>query len=186
MTRSRRNETGELPLDLPLSHPPAVPRDTGPAPTKRKARQPDTPPAGQEDLFARPLPPVATPPRRVTHLDAAEVGLSFVPLRQFGPADAADGFFYIVTTARQADSMLANGIDISPRAPMPLTERPGVMAWYTDLSEDMDAIADEGGVAILRLRRFMVNDLVENDPDHTRAYGVPCYFLTGVARSAPI
>ncbi|MBE7620726.1 hypothetical protein GL297_14035 [Komagataeibacter sp. FXV2] len=182
MTRSRRNETGEL----PLPYPPATPRDNGPHPKKRKARQPDTPPAGQEDLFARPLPPVAVPPRLVTHLDAAEVGLSFVPLRQFGPADATDGFFYIVTTMLQADSMLAEGIAISPRAPVPLTERPGVMAWYADMSEDMDAIADEGGVAILRLRRFMVNDLVENDPDHTRAYGVPCYFLTGVARSAPI
>ncbi|MBL7237892.1 hypothetical protein IFJ82_00845 [Novacetimonas hansenii] len=184
MTRSRRNETGEL----PLPHPPAAPRDNGsvPAPKKRTPRPPAPPPAGQEDLFARPLPPVPVPPRRVTHLDATEIGLSPVPLRHFGPADATDGFFYIVTTSSQADAMLAHGLSISPRTPVSLTERPGVMAWYVDMSEDMEAISDEGGVAILRLRRFMVNDLVENDPDHTRAYGVPCYFLTGVTRAAPI
>ncbi|PYD46792.1 hypothetical protein [Novacetimonas pomaceti] len=186
MTRSRRNETGELPLPLP---PDTQDRQWTPPPRKPPARRP--PPAnaaiaGQDDLFARPLPPVPAPPRVVTHLQGAEVNLGPVPLRQFGPSDGADGYFYHVTTQQQAEDMLAHGISISPRAPLRLTERHGVMPWYAAMAEDMEAVSDEGGVAILRLRRFMVHDLVENDPDHTRAWGVPCYFLTGVARQTPI
>ncbi|WP_220790030.1 hypothetical protein [Gluconacetobacter tumulisoli] len=191
MARSRlsSDEMSELPL----------PRgDAGPqSPRPRVSRAPRRPAAGteigngQQDLFhARapatapepaPVPPPAPPRRQVAHLDAAEIQLARVHYRGLQPSDPPDSYLYHIATARDAEHMLREGLDLSPRQPLLLTERGGVPYWLSLLVDDADLQAEgpEDDIAVLRLKRFMVDDLIEDDPDSTRSSGTPCYFLTG-------
>lgn len=152
---------------------------------------------GQDDLFARPAAPLPVPvpvsdraphgpaeppaPRRqVTHLDADTVQLTRVHHRGLQPSDPPDSFLYHIAGAQRADAMLRDGLTLSRRDPLLLTERGGVPYWLSLLADDADLLDDAAaGIVVLRLKRFMVDDLIEDDPDSTRSSGTPCYFLTG-------
>ncbi|MCE2575756.1 hypothetical protein [Komagataeibacter sp. FNDCR2] len=148
---------------------------------------PVTSPAGQSDLFAAAQPPAR---RVLTYLDIAALGLGMVSISSLHAGAGPDGYLYHVTTRDGMDTIHARGtVVFSRRAPLVLTERPGVAAWLADMVEH-DAPGPDGPPdsapgerpVIFRVRRFMIDDLLENDPDRTRRYGVPFYLLTGIAR----
>lgn len=164
------------------------------APRPRPRPKGETPPpvaaapGRQADLFAAPPPPAR---RVLTYLDIAALGLGMVNPRSLQAGAGPDGYLYHVTTRAAMDTIQARGtVVFSRRAPLVLTERPGVAAWLADMMEhDMPGpdgppdSAPGNGPVIFRLRRFMIDDLLENDPDRTRQYGVPFHLLTGIART---
>ncbi|MCE2565376.1 hypothetical protein [Komagataeibacter sp. FNDCF1] len=171
--------------ELPLA---PLPRARRP---KRHRPGPDAPPASapsaalpQPDLFA--APQVAG--SRLTYLDNATLGLARVDMRGWRPGDGPDSYLYHVTQRDGMATIEARGtIVFSPRAPLVLTERPGVGPWLANMMEVMepDEIAghsDETPV-VFRVKRFVIDELLEHDPDRTRRYGVSFFLLTGLARS---
>ncbi|MFS3134382.1 hypothetical protein ACLRDC_03250 [Gluconacetobacter sacchari] len=170
-----RPDTAELPLPEPASARPS----SHPTPRRPRAPRPAREPAdtGQNDLFAAP-PPTAPPPRRqVTHLDAESLQLARIHYRGLQASDPADSYLYHITTEENAEAILRDGISISRRHPLLLTERGGVPYWLALLADDDDT--GTADVAVLRMKRFMIDDLIEDDPDSTRSSGSPGYFLTG-------
>ncbi|MFT8677125.1 MAG: hypothetical protein ABF821_02005, partial [Gluconacetobacter sp.] len=124
--------------------------------------------------------PKAEPPpprRQVTHLDAETLQLARVHYRGLQASDPADSYLYHITTNENAEAMLRDGVTMSRRHPLLLTERGGVPYWLSLLADDDDA--SEADIAVLRMKRFMIDDLIEDDPDSTRSSGSPSYFLTG-------
>ncbi|MBB2196462.1 hypothetical protein HLH44_03120 [Gluconacetobacter sp. 1c LMG 22058] len=174
-------DTAELPLPEPVPARAA----THPAPRRPRAPRPlrDEAETGQNDLFTSPLPappPKAEPPpprRQVTHLDAETLQLARVHYRGLQASDPTDSYLYHITTNENAEAMLRDGVTMSRRHPLLLTERGGVPYWLSLLADDDDA--SEADIAVLRMKRFMIDDLVEDDPDSTRSSGSPSYFLTG-------
>lgn len=178
-------DTAELPLPEP------APTRAGTHSTPRRPRAPrplrDTAETGQNDLFtsAPASPPPAAPPkaaptpprRQVTHLDAETLQLARVHFRGLQASDPADSYLYHITTDENADAMLRDGLVMSRRHPLLLTERGGVPYWLSLVADDDDA--SEADIAVLRMKRFMIDDLIEDDPDSTRSSGSPSYFLTG-------
>ncbi|MFW7268546.1 hypothetical protein ACMAUO_11315 [Gluconacetobacter sp. Hr-1-5] len=174
-------DTAELPLPEP------VPARAAAHPTPRRPRAPrpvrDGAETGQNDLFASPLPaapPKAEPPpprRQITHLDAETLQLARVHYRGLQASDPADSYLYHITTNGNAEAMLRDGLVMSRRHPLLLTERGGVPYWLSLVADDDDA--SETDIAVLRMKRFMIDDLIEDDPDSTRSSGSPSYFLTG-------
>ncbi|GBQ82218.1 hypothetical protein AA13595_0858 [Gluconacetobacter johannae DSM 13595] len=140
-------------------------------------------PASMTPAPAAPVAPTAPPRRRVAHLDAGDIQLARVHYRGLQPSDPPDSFLYHIASSRNAEQMLRDGLDLDPRQPLQLTERSGVPYWLSLLMDDadppMDEPEEEEDIAVLRLKRFMVDDLIEDDPDATRSSGVACYFLTG-------
>ncbi|CAP55192.1 hypothetical protein [Gluconacetobacter diazotrophicus] len=183
-----RAGTGELPL-------PAIETPEARRKPPRARAVPAAPRAaaeiGQDDLFTRPpaaIPepvapePVAPAPprRRAEHLDAESVQLARVHYRGLQSSDPADSYLYHIATGRDAEAMLRDGLAPSRRNPLLLTERGGVPYWLAVLADDADMVGDEAAdIAVLRMKRFMIDDLIEDDPDSTRSSGSPCYFLTG-------
>ncbi|GAA4474871.1 hypothetical protein GCM10023157_02700 [Gluconacetobacter asukensis] len=177
-------DTAELPLPEPAPRAATQPATRRPR-TPRPVR--DTTDAGQNDLFASAAaspPPAAppkaepTPPRRqVRHLDAETLQLARVHFRGLQASDPADSYLYHITTEENADAMLRDGLAMSRRHPLLLTERGGVPYWLSLVADDDDA--SEADIAVLRMKRFMIDDLIEDDPDSTRSSGSPSYFLTG-------
>ncbi|GBQ28664.1 hypothetical protein AA13594_1074 [Gluconacetobacter azotocaptans DSM 13594] len=189
MARSRLSSDDMRELPLPEG---AADRQPPRPRVPRAVRRPAISTA-QDDLFQTRTPaepaavapapaPPATPPRRVAHLDAGEIQLARVHYRGLQPSDPPDSFLYHIASSRHAEQMLRDGLDLNPRQPLPLTERGGVPYWLSLLVDDADVMmdgAEEEDIAVLRLKRFMVDDLIEDDPDATRSSGVACYFLTG-------
>jgi hypothetical protein len=128
------------------------------------------------------LAPPALPRRQATHLDADSVQLARVHYRGLQSSDPADSYLYHVATARDAEAMLRDGLALSRRHPLLLTERGGVPYWLALLADDADMVEEDAAdITVLRMKRFMIDDLIEDDPDSTRSSGSPCYFLTGNA-----
>ncbi|MFT8885138.1 MAG: hypothetical protein ABF946_02875 [Acetobacter papayae] len=130
---------------------------------------------GQADLFSQPLPPL---PRTVFLPE--EVRLSPVAVASLGGRSGEDGCLYLVATQIRAARLLEQGLPLSRRAPLMLTERAGVVPWLAWLSETGAEEQDAGPGVVLRLRRAMVAEMLESDPDHTAAFSAPCYWLSGV------
>ncbi|MBB2204177.1 hypothetical protein [Gluconacetobacter takamatsuzukensis] len=179
-----RPDTAELPLPEPVrtAAQPAPRRPRTPRPVREATGQ------GQNDLFASPLPtaeppaepPKAEPPpprRQVASLDAETLQLARVHYRGLQASDPADSYLYHITTDENAEAMLRDGLTMSRRHPLLLTERGGVPYWLSLVADDDDA--SEADIAVLRMKRFMIDDLIEDDPDSTRSSGSPSYFLTG-------
>lgn len=181
-----RPDTAELPLPEP------TPGNGAAQPSPRRTRTPrparDAETSGQNDLFAspptiNPPPPAppkprAPPPRRqVAHLDAEALQLARIHYRGLQASDPADSYLYHITTEQNAEAALRDGVSISRRHPLLLTERGGVPYWLALLADDDDASAAD--IVVLRMKRFMVDDLIEDDPDSTRSSGSPSYLLTG-------
>lgn len=128
----------------------------------------------QADLFSLPLPPL---PRTVFLPE--EVRLSAVAVASLGGHAGEDGFLYLVVTQGRAARLLEHGLPLSRRAPLMLTERGGVVPWLAWLNDTRSEEPDTEAGAVLRLRRAMVAEALEPDPDHTAAFSAPCYWLSG-------
>lgn len=181
MAQRRKGRMAELPFA-------PQPRARGP---KRRPRGSDVaaspPPAAlppQPDLFAAPV----AAGHRLTYLDNAALGLARVDMRGWRAGEGPDSYLYHVTQRDEMETIQARGtVLFSPRAPLVLTERPGVAPWLANMMEVMeqDTIAghsDETPV-VFRVKRFLIDELLEHDPDRTRRYGVSFFLLTGLTRS---
>lgn len=180
MAQRRKGGMGELPF-APL------PRARRP---RRRLPGPDTTPSPaspalpQPDLFAAP----AAAGRRLTYLDNAALGLARVNMRGWRADGAPDSYLYHVTQHDGMDLIEARGtVVFSPRAPLVLTERPGVAPWLANMMEVMepDGVSGHSGEipVVFRVKRFLIDELLEQDPDRTRRYGVSFFLLTGLTRS---
>ncbi|WP_242621731.1 hypothetical protein [Komagataeibacter xylinus] len=162
------------------------------APRHPRRRRPAAPPApppppgarAQPDLFAA---AAADRPHALTYLDIAGLGLAVVPARTLRPDDGPDGYLYHITTTTGMDTLRARGtLLFSPRAPLVLTERPGILPWLANMMEVMESDCEAGHRAdspvVFRVKRFVIDRLLEHDPDRTREYGVSFFLLTGLAR----
>lgn len=149
------------------------PQRTTPA---RRSPRPKAENPLQTDLFAHPLPPRPKPPR--THLDAEELRLSAVPASGFSPQAAPDSWLYLVEEPDTASQFLTNGLPLRKSHPILLTERGGVAHWLTKMTDDPPGLFATTPV-VLRLRRAMVAEWLEPDPDHTAEFSAPCYLLSG-------
>lgn len=129
----------------------------------------------QADLFTLPLPPL---PR--TGFLPDEVRLAPVAVASLAGRAGEDGFLYLVATEDGAARLLARGLPLSRRAPLMLTERAGVLPWLAWRTETQSGDDATGPGVVLRLRRAMVADMLEMDPDHTAAFSAPCYWLSNV------
>ncbi|WP_244191791.1 hypothetical protein [Komagataeibacter swingsii] len=179
MVQRRKGRMAELPFA-------ALARSRRP---RRASRRPDAPPAtppggGQPDLFAAPMPGIRPV---LTYLDTAAIGLGRVDVRQWRAGAEADGYLYHVTTQADLETIQARGtIVFSPRAPLVLTERPGVAPWLANMMEVMETDDMAGHTAdipvVFRVKRFVIDELLEHDPDRTRRHGVSFFLLTGLTR----
>ncbi|MHC0614359.1 hypothetical protein LV478_05775 [Komagataeibacter oboediens] len=179
MAQRRKGRMAELPFaSLMRSRKPAKARQRGDAPPAAHA-------TGQPDLFAAPLQGIA---HALTYLDIGAIGLTRVDVRHLRAGEGADAYLYHVTTQADLETIQARGtIVFSPRAPLVLTERPGVPPWLANMMEIMESADPAGHTAdmpvVLRVKRFVIDELLEHDPDRTRRYGVSFFLLTGIARS---
>ncbi|MFT9017627.1 hypothetical protein [Acetobacter malorum] len=142
----------------------------------RRAPRPKAENPLQTDLFTHPLPPRPRPPR--THLDTAELRLSAVPATGFSPQATPDSWLYLVTEPDTASQFLADGLPLRKTHPLLLTERGGVAHWLTKMTDDPPGLFAITPV-VLRLRRTMVSEWLEPDPDHSAEFSAPCYLLSG-------
>ncbi|WP_228391360.1 hypothetical protein [Komagataeibacter medellinensis] len=48
-----------------------------------------------------------------------------------------------------------------------------------------DSVSGHSGeiLVVFRVKRFLIDELLESDPDRTRRYGVSFFLLTGLTRS---
>jgi len=180
MAQRRKGRMAELPFaSLMRSRKPGKARQRGDAPSAAPVAGP------QPDLFAAPLPGIA---HALTYLDTVAIGLTRVDVRHLRAGEGADAYLYHVTTQADLETIQARGtIVFSPRAPLVLTERPGVPPWLANMMEIMESDDPAGHIAdmpvVLRVKRFVIDELLEHDPDRTRRYGVSFFLLTGIARS---
>ncbi|MCG4273081.1 hypothetical protein [Acetobacter senegalensis] len=177
-----RQRQFKLPVDLPEQKPassstePRSHRKNSTQQTKVPAQDTPTPPASpQTDLFSYPFPPPPAPPR--THFTAEELRLSYSPPQSFTPRTAPDSWLYFVTDREEAHHLLHSGLHLTRKAPLLLTERNGVCAWLEKMAEDPAGPA--AFPCVLRLRRTMVADMLEPDPDHSAEFSAECYLLSG-------
>ena len=178
MAQRRKGRMAELPF-ASLTRGRRSPRTP-----RRTAAPPVTPAASQPDLFVTPQPGI---PHALTYLDTAAIGLGRVDVRHLRAGEGADAYLYHVTTRAELETIQARGtIVFSPRAPLVLTERPGVPPWLANMMEVMESDDPAGHIAdipvVLRVKRFVIDELLEHDPDRTRRYGVSFFLLTGIAR----
>ncbi|MBE7212116.1 MAG: hypothetical protein INR65_13930 [Gluconacetobacter diazotrophicus] len=185
--------------ELPLDAPPAgatvpVPRPGRAA--RRAARigtgiepTPDPPADLPTDLFdirpepTRPAPAPSRPPDAASGPEAprtasveagGEPGIAVqrvMPASLVGGPVRPDPFLYLVVARDEADRLLRDGIRPDPAEPPRLVERDGVLPLLSALEEDGTGTAD---IAVVRLRRTSVANLIEHDPD-----GPGGYLLTG-------
>ncbi|MBO1325233.1 hypothetical protein K2X14_08105 [Acetobacter sp. TBRC 12305] len=97
---------------------------------------------------------------------------------QTGMQGDGDSCLYLVTTAENASAFLADGLKLSRTAPIMLTERDGIGPWLAKLAEN---VTDEPLCpnVVLRLRRAMVAQALEPEPDHSAEFAARCYLLSG-------
>lgn len=152
----------------------AAPRRRASGKTAPHRKKPENP--LQTDLFAGPLPPRPRLPR--THLEPEELRLSAVPASEFTPQAAPDSWLYLVTDADTASQFLAHGLPLRKAHPITLAERGGIRHWLMKITDESAGLFAEAPV-VLRLRRAMVADLLEPDPDHSAEFSAPCYLLSG-------
>nr|WP_232272450.1 hypothetical protein [Komagataeibacter europaeus] len=179
MVQRRKGRMAELPFAAPTRSrkPGRAPRRTTDAPTAPSATD-------QPDLFAVPMPGIR---HVLTYLDIAAIGLARVDVRQLRAGEGADAYLYHVTTQADLETIQARGtIVFSPRAPLVLTERPGVPLWLANMMEVMEPDDMAGHIAeipvVFMVKRFVMDELLEHDPDRTRKYGVSFFLLTGLNR----
>ncbi|ARW10694.1 hypothetical protein S101447_01623 [Acetobacter ascendens] len=127
----------------------------------------------QTDLFSLPL----LPPLR-THFLPDEIRLTRIPSLAAVYTKGADNFLYHIANASVASLLLQHGLPLNRRHPLMLTEQNGISAWLAKITEYIEGNASEKAV-ILRLRRVMVEDALEPDPDHTAEFASNCYLLSG-------
>lgn len=158
-------------LLLPASQEKPLPRSSRQQRTQQK--RPIKTKEVQTDLFSLPL----LPPLRTRFL-ASEIRLTRIPSLATTHAKEADGFLYHIANASMASLLLQEGLPLNKRHPLMLTEQNGISAWLAKLS---DYVPDNNSAdaVILRLRRVMVEDALEPDPDHTAEFASNCYLLSG-------
>ncbi|GCD50540.1 hypothetical protein NBRC106471_2096 [Acetobacter pasteurianus subsp. pasteurianus LMG 1262 = NBRC 106471] len=127
----------------------------------------------QTDLFSLPL----LPPLR-THFLPEEIRLTRIPSLAATHTGKEGNFLYHITDAPVASALLQKGLPLNKHHPLMLTEQNGISAWLAKISEYIQGNASEKAV-ILRLRRAMVEDALEPDPDHTAEFASNCYLLSG-------
>ena len=127
----------------------------------------------QTDLFALPLPPL---PR--SHFLPDEIRLSLVPAPEKLPPAGEDCFLYMVVSQNHAQHLMATGLPLNRRAPLMLTERAGIAAWLAKTAETTACDAHNMPV-VLKLKRSLVAQALELEPDHTAEFATPCYLLSG-------
>ncbi|NHO55104.1 hypothetical protein GOB87_14315 [Acetobacter estunensis] len=154
----------QLPLPFP-EQPPTPARPRVQKPVTAEAASPAEP-----DLFSAP------PPRTLSR----PVGfpLSPVSLHQFRqtatPATVDTWLYYGVTDPSLTGRLLEDGL-LPDRADPPLLREAGAaLRWLADLDEELLA---EGRVVLFRLRRKLVRDVMELDPDGSSEPGARGYFL---------
>lgn len=158
--------------------PDLLPLPTGkackPVRANRRARHTQPTPAQQQtDLFALPLPPL---PR--SHFMPDEIRLSFVPSPEKIQGGGEDAFLYMVVSQTTAQHLMATGLPLDRRAPLMLTERPGILPWLAKTADTTAGYGDTPPV-VLRLKRALVAQALEPDPDHTAEFSTVCYLLSG-------
>ncbi|MDE7547675.1 hypothetical protein PY793_06715 [Acetobacter fabarum] len=127
----------------------------------------------QTDLFALPLPPL---PR--SHFLPDEIRLSLVPAPEKLQSSGEDSFLYMVVSQNHAQHLITNGLPLNRHAPLMLTERGGVPSWLEKIAETTACDA-HGMPVVLRLKRSLVAQALEVEPDHTAEFATPCYLLSG-------
>ncbi|MFT8676603.1 MAG: hypothetical protein ABF990_10475 [Acetobacter sp.] len=169
----------------------------GPSGSRLKGRPgpptgtPPLPPSARQDppdLFSLPLPAL---PR--SHFTPDELRLAPVPAStlmmgrtsrpaqakgQAATGDGNDACLYLVTTDEEAAHFLAHGLKLSRATPIMLTERDGIGPWLAKLAENVTDEAPCSNV-VLRLRRAMVAQALEPEPDHSAEFAARCYLLSG-------
>lgn len=167
--------------------------------TRRRAASAPTPTRSdaQADLFADPQPgapldvvpgdipgverqmeesPAFDVTPQMRYLVPAEAPLAGVPLASIGPASRPDGYLYLMADADTAAAWRESGLPVDARQPVVLAERPALLPWIAMVAE---AAEDATPPVVLKLRRMLVDGMLEPDPDHTARLGAPCYLLTG-------
>ena len=132
-----------------------------------------TPPAQQADLFTLPLPPL---PRLRFMPD--EIRLSFVPSPEKIQPTGEDAFLYMVVSHAHAQHLMATGLPLDPRAPLMLTERAGIPPWLAKTA-DTTVYDTQNMPVVLKLKRSLVAQALEPEPDHTAEFATACYLLCG-------
>lgn len=127
----------------------------------------------QTDLFSLPSLPLLR-----THFLPDEIRLARIPSLAAIYTKEADNFLYHIADAPVASVLLQKGLPLNKRHPLMLTEQNGISPWLAKISEYMQDHAAQEAV-ILRLRRVMVEDALEPDPDHTAEFASNCYLLSG-------
>lgn len=127
----------------------------------------------QPDLFALPLPPL---PR--SHFLPDEIRLSIIPSPEKIQGGGEDSFLYMVVSPEDAQHLLATGLPLNRRAPLMLTERAGIAPWLAKIT-DTAACDTHITPVVLRLKRALVAQALEQDPDHTAEFATACYLLSG-------
>ncbi|GAJ30146.1 hypothetical protein [Acidomonas methanolica] len=107
-----------------------------------------------------------------THLSPLEVPVTLVSLAALGSGLRPDAWLYCLCPVPQSRRLLRDGLRLDRRAPLSLLERPALFALVAMLAE-----AGEACPSILRLRRALVQDFLEPDPDSSARAGAPCYWL---------
>lgn len=97
---------------------------------------------------------------------------------QAATGDGNDACLYLVTTDEEAAHFLAHGLKLSRATPIMLTERDGIGPWLAKLAENVTDEAPCSNV-VLRLRRAMVAQALEPEPDHSAEFAARCYLLSG-------
>lgn len=130
-------------------------------------------PPQQADLFAMPLPPL---PR--SHFMPDEIRLSFVPSPEKIQPCGEDAFLYMVVTQNHAQHLMATGLPLDRRAPLMLTERAGICPWLAKTADTAGSDSHSMPV-VLKLKRSLVAQALELEPDHTAEFSTACYLLSG-------
>lgn len=127
----------------------------------------------QTDLFALPLPPL---PR--SHFMPDEIRLSIVPSPEKIQPVGEDAFLYMVVSQNHAQHLMVSGLPLDRRRPLLLTERSGIPPWLAKTA-DTAACDTQPPPVVLRLKRSLVAQALEPDPDHTAEFASICYLLSG-------
>ncbi|MCQ8239431.1 hypothetical protein [Rhizosaccharibacter radicis] len=143
---------------------------------------------GPDDAGNRPVavtgPDRDHPAADESRLDPREIMLQAVDPRGIRAADRQDAWLYLVTTGMDAHVLLRDGLPVSRIDPPVLSERPAVPSRLAALAEDADLSSHRGmELKVLRVRRYAVEEMLEPDPDASRAAGHPCFLLTGAGAS---
>ncbi|MCQ9155969.1 hypothetical protein [Acidomonas methanolica] len=111
-------------------------------------------------------------PAERTHLSPLEVPVTLISPAALGSGLRPDAWLYCLCPLPESHRLRREGLRLDRRAPLSLLERPALFAFVAMLAE-----AGEACPSILRLRRALVQDFLEPDPDSSARAGAPCYWL---------